>query len=288
MNSIQNSLSKNTNSAVAEVASMIRSHSKDHKILIVVEGPSDCKVFRKMYDANDFDVYNSIHYTGCLHFKDILDGCNKKYKSRFLIIKDADFDNLNQIHYDKYPNLFLTDTHDLETLMLNYSFVPNNFNPICPFNNKNFVLSVMGDIIHLSVIKWYNEIYKLNLNFKNTCKVGRCYKGNCSITISDWLNAIAQEPQNSMKKIPTENDILTFEHSPKNCVQNYMQITNGHDLIDGMTIKHHYNINENLKKDSVYQEIENNFDENFYMNTTLCFNINKWLIQIKSNTKCIP
>lgn len=54
-----------------------------------------------------------------------MDGLNKIHlESDFIGIKDADYDVLNHVSYP-YPNLFMTDKHDLETMMISEEALEN-------------------------------------------------------------------------------------------------------------------------------------------------------------------
>ena len=99
MNSIKDALGKCPHGVTAEIALILRSHFPDNKLLVVVEGASDKKVYSRFYDSSKFDVYCSTKYSGCLDLPDMLRALNAKYLSRLIAIKDADFDHLNGVGY---------------------------------------------------------------------------------------------------------------------------------------------------------------------------------------------
>jgi hypothetical protein len=81
---------------------------------IIVEGDTDQRFFKRFVEENLCQIVSAYNKENAIDILEILD------KDRFdgvLAIVDADFWRIDGIEYLK-ANLFLTDTHDLETMIL--------------------------------------------------------------------------------------------------------------------------------------------------------------------------
>ena len=103
-----------TDAKVADVKSLFDTHVNDGKVVLVVEGPDDKEVYEKVTDAATVCFYVDCNCDK--HFV-ILNALNGRYRNRLLAIKDADFDRLDGTQ-PPYLNLVLTDTHDMEGMIV--------------------------------------------------------------------------------------------------------------------------------------------------------------------------
>lgn len=278
MNSIQSALSANKGSRLAEIALMIRYHITDNKLLIVVEGSSDKEIYSCFYPKEKFEVYFSEKYPGCLGLADMSKRLNLKYSERFITIKDADFDRLDGVCYKDIPNMFLTDTHDIETMMLTDRFVKQLECDFTVSDVKDKIDVAINEISHLSYIKWMNHKFNSKLNFKNCCKVGSCYNGTECVSIVQWLGKINAHPTNAGKKHFTERDIIDFEQKNLISSDDVLQLVCGHDMVDAIMQKIHTYCQKNISKQSVSNMMKRCFTVEYYKKTILCDNINRWLL----------
>lgn len=277
MNSIIKAVSKSPDSFVSEIVLMIRSHRQDKKLLVVVEGKTDKKVYKSLLDIAKFDIYHSSKFGGCVQFDDAAKEISKRYPIHFIVIKDADFDNINRISYDDIPNLFLTDTHDLETMMLTssaYMALKDKYGV-----DGILVRQAINEILHLSYLKWLNCKENYRLNFKKCCKVGTCYNGNCIVGASDWLEKINNEGINAGKVKITEEDLSIFEDSHVVSESEKMQITNGHDMLNAVAIKLHFSLKTNVGKKDIEDLLINTYTIEDFKHTKLCKDICAWVNQ---------
>jgi len=105
--------------SIGDVLSLFRNQMNDGKVVVVVEGSDDEEVYEKVLDPSSVCIY--VDGTCAKHFA-ILDALNGQYGSRLLAIKDADFDRLEGVVHN-YSNLVLTDTHDMEGLIIEASLL---------------------------------------------------------------------------------------------------------------------------------------------------------------------
>ena len=103
-------------SKVKEISMMLSTDENKEKNMVLVEGPDD-KTFYAYYVSENDVVFNVLK--GCYYMPTILALVNKdtSLRDRVIGIKDADFDRVTGKTYSQ-PNLFLTDTHDWETMTL--------------------------------------------------------------------------------------------------------------------------------------------------------------------------
>lgn len=280
MNSIKDALGKCPHGVTAEIALILRSHFPDNKLLVVVEGASDKKVYSRFYDSSKFDVYCSTKYSGCLDLPDMLRALNAKYLSRLIAIKDADFDHLNGVGYGGIPNLFLTDTHDLETMMLTEDFYRQLESELGITDAKAIVLSSIHDIVHLSYIKWLNDVSGIKLVFKKVCPVGSCYDGTCCVDIAAWLHKIYSHVRNVGKRPLTVADVEAFESCAGVTNDNLLQLVNGHDMVAAVANKIKAKYKRNCSKETVAGILADSYTYFSYSKTALCSSVDAWCLKV--------
>lgn len=277
MNSIREAVDRNPVSLISEVVLMIRSHYIDGIILIVVEGPSDKDIYQEFYDSAKFHVYACPEFSGCIGLENMLREINKRYSKKILVIKDADFDHLNNKTYQDLPNFFLTDSHDLETMMISNDFLKRVEIEWQINDPEQLLVEVMEDIIHLSYLKWLNDIHNHKLVFRKKGKAGSCYHACGCIAIQDWLDSLYSDPDNSTKVIISEKDMLRFESLHPVAKSDYLKLTNGHDLVSALSIKFQKLTCRNISKKVVSRIMKDCFSLSSYQRTKLSANIATWV-----------
>ena len=277
MNSIQKALVLNPSGRSAEIALLIRAHYADGKLLIVVEGSSDKDIYSRFYPKEKYHVHFSAKYSGCLGLAGMLRGLNKKYSNKLIAIKDADFDHLNGVNYPDIPNMFLTDTHDIETMMLTDGFIRQMERDYSVEDGWGKVNTAINDIRHLSYIKWMNDKTGAKLNFKDTCKVGSCYDGMSCTDISQWLSKIYARSANTGKINFSEKDVNEFERNNPIAKDEIRKLVCGHDMVDAIVHKIHACCRKNVKAQNIANSLKDSFTEDYYNKTALYKSINTWL-----------
>ncbi len=277
MNSIQNALGANPKGQEAEISLLIKAHYPDGKLLVLVEGRSDREIYSRFYPEEKCDIYFSVKYSGCLGLADVLRSLNKKYSGRLIVIKDADFDHLDNITYPDLPNLFLTDTHDIETMMLTEHYkaqLKEEFN-VDGIDEK--IKDALNDIIHLSYLKWMNHVECRKINFRDSCNLGSCYNGRNVVSVDKWLNKINTYEKNENKDLFNKEEVCSFESGHSISMDETLQLTCGHDMVDAITLKIHACCRKNVSKRRVGQMLKDNFTEEDYQRTKLYGSIDLWL-----------
>jgi Protein of unknown function (DUF4435) len=136
-------------------------------VFILVEGDSDVRFYRKCFRQNTCKIEEVPG--GKVQLEAILKELNIVFK-RIIGIRDADFLHLEG-KSSPLSNLFLTDYHDLETLLFNsdtaFSAVVHEFVPIeKQEKHADLRAKFLNALTFLSYLRWYNELNNGELNFK--------------------------------------------------------------------------------------------------------------------------
>ncbi len=255
------------------------------KVIVLVEGSTDNNFYTKFFNKNAF-LYKSEY--GCGHFRDILKTLSKRYGNRFIVIKDADFDLVNTIDYSMYPNLFLTDYHDIEIMCAFFNNEAEKFITTKMLNvfAQGLFNNVLEDIINISFIKWFNNITENKIGCNEL--IG-CYKANVKISLEECLNKQQLKHGTSFSKDDVEKFISNNSFVDKR------MITNGHDFCNALgkiitekrikiskAEKHLFN-KVGISGKDIQNELESAFSNSDFSNTNLYKAISKWQISNNCN-----
>jgi len=245
---------------------------------ILVEGDSDIRLFRKLFDIEKCKIEN------IPGGKNKLEECVDTLVNIYPLvvgIRDTDFLNLNNVNYTK-QNMFLTDKHDIETTILSDEDVLNTL--VFEFTNKpkNEHLDLRNDIKQciqmVGYLKWLNSIEDLKLKFE--CGFYDLVSfANLNIDFDTYFMRVLSKSPNA--QITDINIIKGKITQLKASNPDMLQLTNGHDLvktfanyfknisgINGVSdenIASILRVSFNLKqfeKTSLYSELENWSDNN--------------------------
>lgn len=266
MNSIEETLK--SDSVVASVVLMLKTPATENKLLVIVEGEDDKKLFTNFFNDSETILYS---LGGCHHFEDVLTQCNPIYEKRFIILKDADFDILNS-KKPNHNNLFLTDTHDLETMILKSKKLERVCNEYsCPLFDLEEVLKHLLDI---SYMKWFDNVNNLKLNFK-VISVCSYYNGKDPIPIDCYQQDLLGNGAN--KKILFSNSAYKYFIDQHHDVDLYA-ISNGHDVCD--CIRHKIKLSQkgkNIASSDIQRCLRLLYVFSDFKKTVMYANIESWV-----------
>jgi hypothetical protein len=211
-------------------------------VWILVEGEDDCKIYSKFFDGKktriDFVSGGKSQLTIALQILTI-------ETNRIIGIQDADFLHLEKV-YPAVTNLFYTDYHDIEMMMLSFDDVMINLFTEYRLQDKreNIWLNVLKEAELISYIRWYNE--------KNNCKIlfsGLKYgdrlteitDGSISVKKQELLQELNTRSKNKTEEL-TDTDMAGFIAA--NGTTDLLNLCNGHDttallsLIIGSQVSH--------------------------------------------------
>ncbi|MBF0541329.1 MAG: DUF4435 domain-containing protein [Nitrospirae bacterium] len=194
-----------------------------------------------------------------------------------IAVVDSDFDRLNKSMIKK-DNLFYTDTHDIETMILKTSALNNFLNEfgslekINNINNARNILLEAGLII--GYLRWVSEKKKLFLKFKEL--EFRDFIDDETLDVDDekFINAVFT---NSNIQRPDLDDILNLIDDLKNDSHDPWQVCCGHDLINILEIglKSFFG-SKMIPPDTIERSLRLAYEYSFFKATMLYNEIMKW------------
>jgi hypothetical protein len=247
------------------------------RVFFLVEGDSDIRLFRKLFNQNICKVKSIPGGVSKLE-----QGLSKLYLelNRIIGIRDADFMNLEE----KTPSisvLFLTDTHDIETLMIksDEAFI----SVVHEFYNYEFSVSelrntFLNSISYFGYLRWYNDLNNLELNFKDV-GIGDFFDAqNLKLDKLKCIQNIVNRSPNC--KCDDVEIILQKVDKLIKSEHDLFQVCNGHDVANAMAI--FFNFHKSGLKGLTGERIQSSlrlvYNINQFQNTDLFIKINIWAL----------
>lgn len=266
-------IASQTSNTVTTRVGMILAHPiYKNRVLVIVEGNDDKKVYGRLFDKEKVDVYP---LGGCSYYESLLSTLNTKYYPRLAVIKDADFEHIVGYEYD-FPNLFRKDTHDAETMMMTDTFYESFKMEFLDGDDDVLteMMKVHDEVMPLSWLKLAcKELYK-KVNF-GTFSLYNFYKGNAAVDVEVCRKVLNRIPENVSIGIPTDSDIDRVKR--KYGVVDKNKLNNGHDLCDGFAYKYKALGNKNeIKIDALEKVLRTAFTMMQFKQTKLYSDMATW------------
>ena len=247
-----------TDAKVADVKSLFETHVNEGKVVLVVEGPDDKDVYEKLTDVATVCIYVD---GNCDKHTVILSSLNGTYRSRLLAIKDADFDRVDGIE-PPFVNLLLTDTHDLEGMILKDGIpvLKSDDQERCADIDLKEVYSELEDV---SFLKWFNHVQHLGINFKDT---------TLNVDLEKYFNDALSKTNNIVSVTIEEVELFIKEHfgTPQ------VEICNGHDIFERIYVRAHAVKATNFAKKPFFRRLREAYGRVSFERTELYKSIASW------------
>lgn len=249
------------------------------KVVVWGEG-TDWRVYRKFFDADKI-----IEYGKC-GGEQILEG-HRRLKAKVpsqmsIVIKDADFKRIEGHNMQADPDIFYTDGHDVEMMMVKQEKVRNGICDGFEYEGEHdrFFDEVFHDLYSLSYFKWYDYHYKRCYAYG---ALGKVRQTQANLTNLDWIEMKVHGASKStweesnhdtpfVRINPDEVKEFIAQHQPVDCYE----ITNGHDFINRLCMhvenKTKYVRNEECMNDTVISH----FDSEQFEQTALHKSLRAW------------
>jgi len=234
-NTVTDEVKKLPESKVKEMSMMLSTEKNKGKNIMLVEGPDD-RTFYAHHVSEEHVVFSVLK--GCYYMTFILTLVNKDtvLSDRVIGIKDADFDHITG-RTNSLPNMFLTDTHDWETMTLTEESEHNIAIEVLNRSENGLFNKVMNDLIWYSYLKLYNQVEICEkglecISFKNFA-IKKIYDGDMACTVDDCLREVGKHNNNSRHAhFPkaTDRNRIKAEYQ----VPDLLQFTCGHDIVNGV------------------------------------------------------
>ena len=266
---MENSISKalTEEDRVTAVILAIQGHSVDKKQVVVVEGNDDELFYERFFFFFNCDV---IVNNSCYGYEAISSTCNVRgYDKRYFMIKDSDFDRLQETA--KMDNQLLTDYHDRElflSLLDVDAILGDKYGVV--IDVKSIAMSIRG----LSMTKWYNMANDCKLSFQKQCVMAKVYDGHGDVSVEDCIAKLAEEKKNVGKQIPDKALVTGFMESNEGA--DWRQYTNGHDWLHAIATWLNVQLNRAISyKTDLCPYLESVFSGDDFKRTVLYTEIKK-------------
>jgi len=258
---------------------------------LVVEGKTDYLFFSKFIEKENCRINIAFGNQNVIQILDILE---KRNYTKAIGIIDADFRKiLNKIPKNK--NIILTETHDIETLIMESSIFEYVLESLSSNEKYNIFLSKINVSIKeyilelakpIAILKLINETENLELRFKSLNIDGNTIKYNefinketfTFISLEKLIVAIKnynQKPALSVEELKSKIEIYL-----KNSYNLY-EICNGHDITNIISIGLQKKLGSiNISADEIGKLLIMSYDFNYFKTTELYNNI---ISLLKSN-----
>jgi len=249
---------------------------------LLVEGYTDKTFYERFVDKSKCE---SISYSDRNPSKfwaiAVLSILEKQNIQGILAIVDADFDHLESPSYIS-PNLLRTDTHDLETMLLNS---PALDKVITEFGSEDKINKFSPDIRiailesgkPIGYLRWISQIRGLNLKFEGITFSSFIDKITLKIDQLEFIREVKNNSQaHSLKNEDLQQQINTKklnEHDP-------WQICCGHDLVEILSLGLCKAIGSAKASDVEPKSLERSlrlaYEETYFYNTQVYLYICSW------------
>ncbi len=201
------------------------------KIFVLVEGDDDCKIFKRLLASHCKVETFSGGVEKLQECVQILVG-DSNFRGLIIGIRDADFLYLEG-KTSSLPELFLTDFHDLEMMMV---YADETFESIMaefggketenPLKLRNDILTVLQFV---SYLRWWNDQNNAELKFK-AVSYGGVFEGNTlKMDVEKYLMKLISVSPNAIEK---DTNLLTLHaKSLEKPTHDLYQLCNGHDFM---------------------------------------------------------
>lgn len=256
--SLRNASEDASDAKVADVKALFDTHVNDGKVVLVVEGPDDKEVYEKVTDAASVCIYVDCN---CEKHFVILDALNSRYARRLLAIKDADFDRLEGKRHS-YPNLVLTDTHDMEGMIVGgcLTGLVGDDAERCRSVNLGDIYSELTDV---SYLKWFNHQNHCGINFSEVA---------LGLDMTAYFNACIANTDNVI--CVTLADVDAFKRAHPDVSEK--ELCNGHDILERIYVRAKAVKVANFAKKPFFRRLRRAYPAEKFVSTQLFKDIKKW------------
>lgn len=215
---------------IGEIIMVARHPQSKNNVFVLVEGEDDIKLYGKF--LNDFCKIEPIP-GGILRLETSLQTIpNHVRKINLIGIRDADFMHIESKNA-AFANLFLTDTHDTETMMMasdeTFKNILHEFLPKTTISTSQLRQQILKCVEFLGYLRWYNNINDLELNFKGIGLDKLIDYTSFTINETHLVKDVLNRSPNA--KVKDETQILNEVNILTQTFQNLFQICNGHDVV---------------------------------------------------------
>jgi hypothetical protein len=241
---------------------------------VLVEGESDIRLFRKLFNLDFCKVENVPG--GKIKLEECVAQLVDAYSFIFGI-RDADFLHMGANPYMK-RNMFLTDFHDLEMSIIAvdeiFSALLFEHTTIPKADHASIRSNIFKSIEKISLLKWLNEIEDLEISFEAGFQDLISFQ-KLDIDFSRYFSRLLSKSPNAKEADP--DVILNKIDRLRNMNPKQFQLCNGHDFMKAAS----YFINsigstKNVTHESITRAFRMAYKNEYFTRTDLFLNTKAW------------
>lgn len=248
-------------------------------IYVLVEGPTDRAFFRIFIQKK----HSIKPCSGKKHVTRALKTINSTHPNRVIGIVDADFWPINKDKPDIH-NLFITDTHDVESLVIKSDAFEKTILNCCDFEKieRNFSgkstdqirRMILAEVSKIGKIRLANEMHSLGIKFSSLNFEKFVNPDTLQINVEQLVEHIIEESNTTASK----EDIMVWVRDEHAASCDPWLIVCGHDMVSFLVTglnkqlgwKQDYNV------DDVEAAMRQAFESRHFQETKLCKELHDW------------
>ncbi len=250
---------------------------------LLVEGRSDRIFYERFVDKSVCAVTSvSGKPSSKLRVIEVLGILEKSSFQGILAIVDADFDRLERYFAHSSPNLIRTDTHDLETILVNSSALEK---VITEFGSEEKIVKFGRDVrtalleagMSVGYLRWISQLDTLNLTFNGISFNKFIDKPTLQI---DELKLIQEVKNKSQAPALKSEDLHQRLTSQKSDQYDPLQVCCGHDLVKLLSFALGWTIgsarDSDVEPSSLERSLRLAYEETYFCKTQMYCSILLW------------
>ncbi|MDA3939080.1 MAG: DUF4435 domain-containing protein [Spirochaetia bacterium] len=277
----------------SRTANAIMQNTTFQGVYLLLEGKKDKQFYNRIIDSNKVKLKTT---SGKENLREVIKILNSRSFKRHLGIQDADFSRLTDNDVN-ITNLFMTDDHDLEMMIIRTSAFDEVIQHFCDEDKiKDFTrkinTTIKAKVFELSIdvayLKLANEEFNLGLKFKPKSINGKhlkyskfiCNKKFKSLGQNSLIETCYNYSLGKCRETQNKEIIMEKFNMEKKTQHDIYQLLNGHDVsnILFILIKHILKSTNGMLKD--YNSIESSlilvYEKINFKKTDLYREIFKW------------
>jgi len=275
------------NDKANEIRMLLSHPSYKNKVIMVVEGGTDIRLFRKFFSHEMLEFVDVDGKSQVLH---VMSDLIEIYAKRLLAICDADFDNLTEIENDDL-GVFLTDYHDAEIMMIQSSafaaFAQEYSMDNWVYRSDEILENCLAVAYTVGLLRWMSVENNLKLNFKainlhSFLNIDdECIEIDTSCLISTLLQRSANAPRVTTANLIAEK---LEEYKVRNCCK--LQVCCGHDatkIVSCVYQQPSVSLETNMNQRKVESSLRIGYGKSEFESSVLFRRVNSFLSSVGVN-----
>lgn len=261
-----------------ELRLYVNDSSQIRRTLIFVEGISDIRFYRKLFNSNNTRVELVPSGGGRPPVEALVNKwrADKNLHDRIIAILDADFIRILHPNYEEDP-VFLTDSHDMEMMVLSNTDV---FEALIGYyvleGNSNSIMSLVEALLYdISLVKLLNQELDCQMKFDGFGFMNLLNVNTGTVNLDQFLRVvIAKGGENCITTIDEVKEMIVARKGKQ---YNRQELINGHDFIKTLThvFKEKYGHKE-LKFTAIESNMQIAYTKEHFKSTQLYQKLKAW------------